>query len=182
MFWRRNKFVETCRKMDRNLKHIPTEDIELQFNKFLQKLHTVTQFKTCKDLEESDPKQFIMYFMQHEHLYSGIELIMQATAVAAIKLSVESIAESYISVYNIHNSDIRNIKEETAEDEMMIHINGPEIGEADDTLKAALVKHFQGQSWHFTVRGNIFRSSGITVENILSKISKLPFYKRNKKL
>ena len=43
----------------------------------------------------------------------------------------------------------------------------PEIGEADDTLKAALVKDFQGQSWHFTVRGNIFRSSGITVDNIL---------------
>ena len=120
--------------------------------------------------------------MQHEHLYSGIEVIMQATAVAAIKLSVESIAESHISVYNLHNSDIRNIKEETAEDEMMIHINGPEIGEANDTLKSALDKHFQGQPWHFTVRGNIFRSSGITVENVLSRKSKLPFYKRNKKL
>ena len=47
---------------------------------------------------------------------------------------------------------------------MMIHKNGPEIGKADDTLKDALVKHFQGESWHFTLRGNIFRSSGITVE------------------
>ena len=33
--------------------------------------------------------------------YSGIELIMQATALAAIKISVESIAEFYNSVYNL---------------------------------------------------------------------------------
>ena len=58
-------------------------------------------------------------------------------------------------------------KEETAEDEMLIHINGPEIGENDNTLKSALFKHFQGQSLHFIVKENIFRSSGITVENIL---------------
>ena len=66
--------------------------------------------------------------MQHEHLYSGIVLIMQATALAALKVSVESIAESFISVYNLYNSDIRNIKKETAEDEIIIHINGPEMG------------------------------------------------------
>ena len=34
-------------------------------------------------------------------LYSGIELIMQATALAAIRISVESIAEFYNSVYNL---------------------------------------------------------------------------------
>ena len=86
---------------------------------------------------------------------------MNAIAVAVVKLSVESIAESYISIYNIHNSDIRAIKEETAKDEMMIHINGPAIGEADDTLKAALDKYFNGGQWHFSVEGNIFHSSNI---------------------
>lgn len=174
------KFVESCRKIDRNLRSISKEDIEKQFKIFLQRLHNITQYRTYNDLEKSDPKEMIRYFMQHEHLYSGVELVMNATAVAAIKLSVESIAESYISIYNIHNSDIRAIKEETAEDEMMIHINGPAIGEADDTLKAALDKYFNGSQWHFSVEGNIFRSSGITVDKLLKKKSRLPFYKIKK--
>ena len=174
------KFVESCQKIDRNLRSISKEDIEKQFKIFLQRLHNITQYRTYNDLEKSDPKEMIRCFMQNEHLYSGVELVMNATAVAAIKLSVESIAESYISIYNIHNSDIRAIKEETAEDEMMIHINGPAIGEADDTLKAALDKYFNGSQWHFSVEGNIFRSSGITVDKLLKKKSRLPFYKIKK--
>ena len=79
---------------------------------------------------------------------------------------------SYISEYNLHNSDIRPINEETAEDEMNIHLNGPELGEADEILKAALDKHFKGGPWHFTIQNNIFRTSGQTVQNILSKKSK----------
>ena len=130
--------------------------MEQQFNTFLHRLHSVTQFKPCNDLEKSDPKEIIKYFMQHEKLYIGIELVMQATAVASVKISVESIVESFISVYNIHNSKIRPIKEETAEDEMMIHLNGPQLGEADDTLTDALDLHFNGGPWHFTIQGNIF--------------------------
>ena len=61
------------------------------------------------------------------------------------------------------------IKEQTSEDEMMIHINGPEVGEADETLKAALDLHFKGNTWNFTVYKNIFRSSGITTERTLKK-------------
>ena len=41
---------------------------------------------------------------------------------------------------------------------MMIHINGPEVGEADETLKAALDLHFKGNTWRFTVGRNIFYS------------------------
>ena len=43
--------------------------------------------------------------------------------------------ESFISVYNLHN---RPINEETAEDEMTINLNGPEVGEVDEILKATL--------------------------------------------
>ena len=73
--------------------------------------------------------------MKREDLYDGIEIIMQATAVSAIKLSVESIVESFISVYNLHNNKLRPMEEETVDDEMMIHLNGPEIGECDNILK-----------------------------------------------
>ena len=45
----------------------------------------------------------------------------------------------------------------------MIHFNGPELGEADNVLESALHLHFKGQPWHFTVKGNIFKSPGKTV-------------------
>jgi hypothetical protein len=67
-----------------------------------------------------DPKDLIKTFMKSNKLYKGIEIIMQACAVGAIKVSVESVAKSMISKYNLHNSDIRPIGEDTAEHEMMI--------------------------------------------------------------
>ena len=45
---------------------------------------------------------------------------------------------------------------------MMIHLNGPEIGEADNVLKSALDLHLNGQPWHFTLKGNIVKSPGKT--------------------
>ena len=102
---------------------------------------------------------------------------MQACAVGAIEVSVESVAESMIWKYNLHNSDIRPIGEDTAEHEMMIDYNGPEIGEADGVLLEALHLHFQGlqKGIHFYSH-NLFRSNGLTVQNILSKKSRLPLF------
>ena len=45
------------------------------------------------------------------------------------------VAESVISVYNVHNNKLWNIGEDKANDEMCIAFNGPEIGEADRVLK-----------------------------------------------
>ena len=60
-------------------------------------------------------------------MYTGIELVLQACVVGAIKISVESVAESMITKYNIHNSKIRPVDDITVEHEMMIDYNGPDI-------------------------------------------------------
>ena len=64
---------------------------------------------------------------------------------SAVKMSIESIAESFISIYNIHISKLRPIEEATAEAEMMIHMNGSEICKADKVLSAALDLLFEGK-------------------------------------
>ena len=137
----------------------------------------VTKNYSVEKLDKLDPKELIKIFMRSEKLYKGIELIMQACAVGAIKISVESVAESMISKYNIHNSKIRPIGEDTAEHEMMIDYNGPAIGEADGVLMEALQLHFKDnpKGIHFDTH-NIFRSNGLTVQDILSKKSRLPFF------
>ena len=84
------------KKMDRNLRSINKDSIESQFRIFLKRLQNKTKDKTSETIEESDPKELIKQFMKKEELYSRIELIMQATAVSAVKMSIESLAESFI--------------------------------------------------------------------------------------
>ena len=42
--------------------------------------------------------------------------------------------ESVILVYNLHNTKLWPIDEETADDELFVFYNGPEIGEVDGVL------------------------------------------------
>ena len=75
-------------------------------------------------------------------LYRNIEMVVQAIYVGCIQLSVESVAESMISKYNIHNNELRCISEETSHLEMLVAYNGPEIEESDNLLGEALTEHF----------------------------------------
>ena len=102
---------------------------------------------------------------------------MRAILEACIKVSVESVAESVISLYSIHNNKIRNIGEEHANDEIFIAVNGPEIGEADPVLKEALDIHFKNSrsGWHFTTN-TLFKTSGPTVNKILQKKNQFYIY------
>ena len=60
-----------------------------------------------------------------------------------VLLSVKSGVESVILVYNLHNTKLWHIDEETADDELFVVYNGPEIGEVDDVLTEALARHFK---------------------------------------
>ena len=63
---------------------------------------------------------------------------------------------------------LRPISGDTAEAEMMVHMNGPEIGEADNVLKTALDLHFEGNPWHLILAGKIIKTHGKAVTEILS--------------
>ncbi len=63
--------------------------------------------------------------------------------------------ESIISKYSIHNSKIRPVSDNTANNEMFIAVNGPELGEADGILAKALDLKFGRNKW---------RHCGIIVE------------------
>ena len=105
-------------------------------------------------------------------------MVIHGTIIGAIKVSVESVAESVISKYAIYNSKLRNIKDTTANDEMFISINGPELGEANRILEKALDRKFNGHSgWHFSTQQHLFRTNGITVEKILKQKNVNNIYK-----
>ena len=78
------------------------------------------------------------------------------------------------SLYNLHNSKVRAIGEETANDELFISFNGPELGEADKILQEALDLHFasRGGHWHLSTN-KLFKTAGLTVTKKLEKNNKL---------
>ena len=175
----KQKYTKACFEIDRTLRQFKEDEISSQYRQFLNRLKEVTKDDLNENLEHRDPKDLIKQFLSDSKLYTGIEVVLQACMVGAIKISVESVAESMISKYNIHNSKIRPVDDITVEHEMMIDYNGPDIGEADGVLMEALHMHFKDNSMgiHFNTQ-NIFRSRGVTVETILSRKSRLPLYNK----
>jgi hypothetical protein len=64
-------------------------------------------------------------------LYRYIEMVMQAICVFLHKTECRISCQLMISKYKIHNNEVRCISEETAQSEMFVAYNGPEIGESD---------------------------------------------------
>ena len=161
--------MENVLKVGRSLREIDLEELKNQFSTFLERLGKVVENKSMEELLRIDAKDLIKTIMRNSNQYKGIEMIIQATIIGAIKISVESVAESIISKYGIHNSKKRALKDTTANNEMFVAINGPEVGEADSLLAKAL-------GWHISVKQNLLRTSGPTIDNILKRKSKLNIY------
>ena len=157
-------FVDSCYNTARSVKCVERSEIENQFYKFTKRLEKITQHKSYEQLEKTDSKELIQTFGSSPSLYEGIELVMRATYEASVKLSVESVAESVISVYNLHNNQLRKLNEDTANDELFVAYNGPEIGEADEVLRQALNLHFSKTrgGWNFSTQ--LFKTAGVVVE------------------
>ena len=61
-----------------------------------------------------------------------------------------------ISKYNMQNIPQRCIYEETAQDEMFVAYNVPEIGDSKELLSEALSKYFNPKGWHFIKANDMF--------------------------
>ena len=67
---------------------------------------------------------------------------MQAITAAALRFGVESIVETLVSQYEYRFGPKRTVNEETAHDEMVVYINGPDLANADSVIMDALDLHF----------------------------------------
>ena len=150
-----SKYSRNAKTVSRSIREVDTEEIDNQFSIFLERLGKELDTEPISKIEKINSKDIMKTFMTNPELYRGIEMIMQATLVGAIKIGVESVTESVISKYSIHNSKIRNIKDKTANNEMFIAVNGPKVGQADETIKKALDRKFGGRGgWHFSTKQN----------------------------
>lgn len=98
-----------------------------------------------------------------------------------MKISVESVIESLTSKFEIHFNKFRNVKEETAFNEMMVSVNGPLPSKSDQVVMAAMKRHFKGQNGIRFVRRcddiRLFDTPGVSkvINRMLRENSRLPF-------
>ena len=103
---------------------------------------------------------------------------MKAIAVACIKISVEFIAESFISEYNRRNDKLRTLTEDAADFEMEIAKNGPVMAECDAVVKEGLDLYFgtktKSKKWNFITKAGAVDGQllGKRVSKILGQSSR----------
>ena len=113
-------------------------------------MEKLTKTLNTETLRKADSKDIIQQlFYLNDSLFKGIEMIMQALSVAAVKISCESIVESFVSRYEDHFYLKRNMNEESVNEEFEIAVNGPNLANSDSVIKKALNRHWEGGCWHF---------------------------------
>ena len=104
---------------------------------------------------------------------------MHVISAASVALSVESIVESVVSIYENRQTKSRTLGEDRANHEMQIGFNGPNLAKCDTILEKAMDSYFKAQKqgkWHFTMNTNkIEYSVTKVIDTKLAKPSKLSF-------
>ena len=134
------------------LKNFSYEDLKKQFDLFLEKLIEVISKYSVEELRSPTFDNKILLkklFSPTEKHFEGIELIMHSLAVSCVKVSCESVLESFVSQYEHHFGIRRTMDEESANEEFNICSNGPELANSDSVIKDALDSYWAGKSWHF---------------------------------
>ena len=175
------RFLKAVRAMTSSVGDISDVDILENFKKLVGVLERMT---SGKDLERVTSLSLLKELLSSDNnLSEGIELSLHCICCAAVKVSVESIVESMISVYENHFDSKRQLTEEHALEEMQIAQSEPQLVKADLLLKAAMDRYWKSKAgtnaWHFVRRGTDVRdfcsNQSKVVSRELRQASKLPF-------
>ena len=155
--------------------------MKAEFKLFMNRLEDVTKNYSVKELEDLDSKLLIKtFFEESNNLYQGIEMVLQAMAVSSVKSSCESILESFVSMYENHFDQRRNVNENSATEEFEISVNGPSLAHADTVISEAMDLYWDGKPWHFfrTSRlEKLMKPAGVssTMKRVGNLKNRLPF-------
>ena len=133
-----------------DLNDISEDELKGQFKLFMKRLEVLSNKYSLTELQILDTKILIKKFFDPEgSLYVDIEMVLQAMAIASVKHSCESILESFVSEYENHFDERRNVDENTANEEFEIAVNGPNLAHADAVILEAMSLYWKGKPWHF---------------------------------
>ena len=152
------KFLKNAKSLCHTIEEIPDNILKMQHNLFLKKLLEIYNTMSQDELNEIKSIDVIKRFLsKNEKLYEGIEFIMHSISAACVAISVESIVESVVSIYETRQTKSRTLSDDRANYEMQIGYNGPDLAKADTMLKKAMDSYFKAHKqgkWHFTIDPN----------------------------
>ena len=153
-------------------------ELRRQYGIFLKRLE---EFVLDKDIRTLDSKDLIKTFLSSKiQMYRGIELIMYIICTGCVVVSVESIIESMVSMYEYRSSKIRNIDFKRANMEMMLGWNGPPPMKSEAVIKEAMENYWKEKkvNWHFHRSDKNIKDwiiSKAVDNNVLAVKNKFPF-------
>ena len=141
------QFFSAAERVDSNMKIEETE-LRQQYRDYCRVLGSLEGSFTSMQI-------FELIFDPKNNYFKGIKSVLDLIGQGIISMSVESIAETWISVLESHNTKTRGLQQTTLEDEMMIAVNGPEVARCDTIVEEAMelywtkAKRKQERQGHF---------------------------------
>ena len=175
-------FVSNGKKIASNIIQIPDVELAAQYKEFLRRLEKVTNRIKEKDLPQSI-EILKMFLDSSKRLYLGIEMVIHVLSVASVSMSVESVVESHVSVYESQINKHRNVSKDRGRRKLHISLNGPIVSRCGGVVKAAMTKYWRKESkkdnfWHFIRKSEHIQVQSFEVSKVIDgkvkEQSKLP--------
>ena len=148
--WR--KFFIAAEKVDSNML-VEEEELRLQYRDYCRVLSSLEG-----DLDSM--QIFENLFDPEKELFLGIESILAIIGRGMVSMSVESVAETWISILESHNTKVRNLQQDSIEHEMMVAINGPEVDKCDTIVIEAMELYWSKAKRENEQQGHFVRKWG----------------------
>ena len=156
------EFFQAAQHIDSKMK---VDEVELrrEFREYCRMLGSLTGSPTSMEI-------FQLMFDSKNNKYQGIEHILAIVGRAMVSMSVESMAESWISVLEAHSTKTRGLEQLSMETEMMVAVNGPECVFSSSVVKEALPLYWSKAKLNSQKEGHFFRTWGTKKEFVVSKV------------
>ena len=174
-------FIEKSHEISSQIRDIPDQELRIQLRDFLRKLEALVE-----DIDEDQLRSMDLFrsFLSTDlNLFENIEMIIQIMCDAATSMSVESVVESWVSIYEAHSNKHRPISNDRAEREICVAVNGPLLQHADPVIRAALkvmykdCKDMRNRGGKFIRRNNNVQDYTVSksVDSFVNKPNSKPF-------
>ena len=157
-----SEFYKAAQRIDSKMK---VDEVELRrdFREYCRVLGSLPGSPTSMEI-------FELMFDAKKDKYQGAEHILAIIGCAMISMSIESMAKSWISVLEAHNTKTRGLEQLSMETEMMVALNGPECVFSSSVVEEALSLYWTKATLESQREGHFFRTWGRRKEFLVSKV------------
>jgi hypothetical protein len=157
-----DEFFKAAQRIDSKIE-VDKVELRREFREYCRMLGALPGSPTSKEI-------FELMFDAKNNKYQGTENILAIIGRAMVSMSVESMAESWISVLEAHSTKTRGLEQLSMEVEMMVAVNGPKCVYSAPVVEEALSLYWSGAKRDSQKQGHFFRTWSRKKEYVVSKV------------